>query len=72
MRLRTRSKRPAQPEALLDDVPELRDAVMSPIVRWTVDQLHALGPATGPGHRSFVPIVRSTSSDNSVGDLTIS
>jgi hypothetical protein len=37
---------------------------------WKVDQLHALGPMTGPSHRTFVPIVRSTSKDGSPRSLT--
>ena len=36
---------------------------------WSVEQLHALGPVTGIGHRTFVPIVRSAAGDNPLGDL---
>ena len=32
---------------------------------WRVEQLHALGPVTGPNHRTAVPIVRR---DTSPGD----
>jgi hypothetical protein len=41
-----------------------------PPVPWTIDQLNALGPVTGPNHRTFVPIVRSALLDTSLGDLT--
>ncbi|MGB8196522.1 MAG: hypothetical protein WCF25_05915 [Acidimicrobiales bacterium] len=26
---------------------------------WKIEQLHAMGPMTGPSHRTFVPIVRA-------------
>jgi hypothetical protein len=38
------------------------DPVSAPVaasVPWSVEQLHALGPVTGPNHRTSVPIVRS-------------
>jgi len=38
-------------------------------IPWSVEQLHALGPITGPSHRTYVPIVRSTARDNSLGEL---
>jgi hypothetical protein len=44
------------------------DAVSASIVApapWRVEQLHALGPVTGPNHRTAVPIVRR---DTSPGD----
>jgi hypothetical protein len=37
-------------------------------VPWSVEQLHALGPVTGPNHRTSVPIVRSTMKDGSVAN----
>jgi hypothetical protein len=36
-------------------------------VLWSVEQLNALGPMTGPSHRTFVPIVRSTLKDSPLG-----
>jgi len=39
-------------------------------VTWSVEQLNALGPLTGPGHRSVVPIVRSTLRDTLLEDVT--
>ena len=39
-------------------------------VSWTVEQLNALGPVIGPSHRTFVPIVRSTMPNISLGDRT--
>jgi len=39
-------------------------------VTWSVEQLNALGPVTGPSHRTFVPIVHSTLRDNLLGDPT--
>ena len=36
-------------------------------VLWSIEQLNALGPMTGPSHRTFVPIVRSTLKDSSLG-----
>jgi hypothetical protein len=60
MRLRTRRPRRASPEstpAFVDDPVEVEATTP---VSWSVEQLHSLGPVTGPGHRTFVPIVRST------------
>ena len=37
-------------------------------VTWTVEQLNALGPVTGPSHRTFVPIVRSAVPNILLGD----
>jgi hypothetical protein len=34
-------------------------------VPWRVEQLQALGPVTGPSHRTSVPIVRSSVKDTS-------
>ncbi len=31
----------------------------TPPVTWSVDYLNDLGPAKGPSHRAFVPVVRS-------------
>jgi hypothetical protein len=39
---------------------------LTPPVPWSVDQLNALRPVTGPSHRTFVPIVRSLP-DTSLG-----
>jgi hypothetical protein len=36
-------------------------------VLWSVEQLNALGPMTGPSHRTFVPIVRGPLNDSSLG-----
>jgi hypothetical protein len=35
---------------------------------WKVEQLQALGPVTGPSHRSYVPIIRSTTKEDLLGD----
>jgi hypothetical protein len=50
----------------------LDDVVVTPPVLWSVEQLNALSPVTGPSHRTFVPIVRSTLADNPLGDVTSS
>jgi hypothetical protein len=66
MRLRNRRKstvssEPAQPMAV-----GVSDVDVTATVPWSVEQLNALGPVTGPSHRTFVPIVRSTLEDNSL------
>jgi hypothetical protein len=38
-------------------------------VLWSVDQLNALRPLTGPGHRALIPMVRNTLPVNPLGDL---
>ena len=68
MRLSRRKPSPPLPTSP-DLTSEIREADMTPPVPWSVEQLNALGPATGPSHRTFVPIVRSTLPDNSLGDL---
>lgn len=50
---------------VVDDV----DVDFTPPVPWTIEQLNALGPVTGPSHRTFVPIVRGTLQENSLGDV---
>jgi hypothetical protein len=64
MRLRNRRKstvpsEPAEPTAVGGS-----DIDVTATAPWSVEQLNALGPVTGPSHRTFVPIVRSTLGDN--------
>jgi hypothetical protein len=42
--------------------------MMAP-VSLSIEQLNLSGPATGPSHRTFVPIVRNTSPEISLGEL---
>jgi hypothetical protein len=41
----------------------------TPPTLWSIEQLKALRPVTGPGHRTIVPTVRNTLRDNTFGDL---
>ena len=68
MRLRTRRRPLPLLEVPLDISTETREVDVTPVVSWTVQQLQALGPATGPSHRSFVPIIRTSLPDNPQGD----
>jgi len=43
---------------------------MTTPVTWSLEQLSALEPATGPSHRTFVPIIRNITGDNSLGATT--
>src|ERR1700722_2471737 len=63
---------PSAPLAAADEVVEAKAPVPAPGSDgpWSVAQLHALGPVTGPNHRTSVPIVRGTAKDNSTGDVT--
>ena len=71
MRLRAK-RRLNQPEPSQPLVVALDDVVVTPPVLWSVEQLNALSPVTGPSHRTFVPIVRSTLADNPLGDIASS
>ena len=70
MRLRSKREPRSQPEPL--QLVAAGDDQVEPMtsVSWTVEQLNALGPVTGPSHRTFVPIVRSTMPNISLGDPT--
>jgi hypothetical protein len=70
--MRRRSKRKARSEPVPSILTFASDGEVdvSTPVAWSVEQLNALGPVTGPSHRTFVPIVRSTLSDNSLGEPT--
>jgi hypothetical protein len=60
---------PSPPMAASDAVVEATSPVPASIpgtTPWRVEQLQALGPVTGPSHRSSVPIVRSTVKDNAL------
>lgn len=71
--MRLRAKRKVNPpETSPPTVMGLDDVVVTPPVLWSVEQLNALSPVTGPSHRTFVPIVRSALADNPVGDVTSS
>jgi hypothetical protein len=75
MRLRNSRKSNPSPEPQLATIAgdadvdvKATDPVSAPIAApapWRVEQLHALGPVTGPNHRTAVPIVRR---DTSPGD----
>jgi len=71
MRLRAKRRlnqpEPSQPLVVAPD-----DVVVTPPVLWSVEQLNALSPVTGPSHRTFVPIVRSALADHPIGDITSS
>lgn len=69
MRLRNR-RGVLPPEAPQPTVVGQVEVDAPPVVPWSVEQLNALGPVTGLSHRTFVPIVRSSLPDNSVGDVT--
>jgi len=71
MRLRAK-RRLNQPEPSQPLVVALDDVVVTPPVLWSVEQLNALSPVTGPSHRTFVPIVRSALADHPIGDITSS
>ena len=70
MRLRTRRPRRARPESTDVSVDDVFEVEATTPVSWSIEQLHSLGPMTGPGHRTFVPIVRSTMGGDSLGDPT--
>jgi hypothetical protein len=70
MRLRNKRESIAAPEPPQPVVASDSDVVATAQVPWSVEQLNALGPVTGPSHRTFVPIVRATLADTSHGDLT--
>jgi hypothetical protein len=70
MRLRNRREARSQTEPSNFTIAGDGEVDSSTPVTWSVDQLNALGPVTGPSHRTFVPIVRSTLIDNSLGDQT--
>lgn len=52
---------PVSSHLMVTEVDEVEEKTT---VTWSIDQLNSLGPVTGPGHRTFVPIVRSLSRDN--------
>jgi hypothetical protein len=68
MRLRSKREPRSQPEPLQLMVAGDGEIEPTTNVTWTVEQLNALGPVTGPSHRTFVPIVRSTVPNISLGD----
>ena len=67
MRLRNRRERDSPPEPTQSAVAVDNEVDSTLPVTWSVEQLNALGPMTGPSHRSFVPIVRSQVQDISLG-----
>jgi hypothetical protein len=69
VRLRSKRSRSPQPEPSPISVADVREVDTTPPVLWSVEQLNALRPVTGPSHRTFVPIVRNTMPENSLGDL---
>jgi len=69
MRRRNRRKWTPQSESLYAAMITSDEAGASRPVPWNVEQLTAMGPVTGPGHRSFVPIVRTTVQDTPVRDV---
>jgi len=71
MRLRNRREARSQTEPSNFTIAGDGEVDSSTPVTWSVDQLNALGPVTGPSHRTFVPIVRSTLIDNSLGTKQI-
>jgi hypothetical protein len=70
MRLRNRRKRRPEPESSHLAVAGSVEVDSLPPVTWSIEQLNSLGPMTGPSHRTFVPIVRSTMAESSLGDPT--
>lgn len=70
MRLRSKRKPNPQPMPSQFVVAEEAEVDRTPPKLWTVEQLNALRPETGPGHRTIVPLVRSNLRDSSFGDLT--
>jgi hypothetical protein len=70
MRLWNKRQPVPQPEPSHLMVAEAREVDKTPPVLWSVEQLNALRPLTGPGHRALIPMVRSTLPVNSLGDLT--
>ena len=69
MRLRIRGRAIPQIEPPQLPTAESVAVDIAPLIPWSVEQLNALRPLTGPSHRTFVPIVRSLQ-DNSLGDLS--
>jgi hypothetical protein len=68
MRLRLRRETPSPSEPPPSTIAAIDQVDPATAVTWSVDQLNALGPVTGPGHRTSVPIVRGTMMDGSLGD----
>ena len=69
MRIRSRRKaRSARNSSPPQAAGEGEIAMMAP-VSLSMEQLNASGPVTGPGHRTSVPIVRSTPREISLGEL---
>lgn len=70
MRLRSKRQPRSEQEPLQVGVAGEDEVEPMTSVSWTVEQLNALGPVTGPSHRTFVPIVRSTTPNILLGDPT--
>ena len=70
MRLRSKRRPIPPPEQSLIVVTTDGDVDAKVSVPWSVEQLRSFGPVTGPGHRTFVPIVRSSVLDIAVGNPT--
>lgn len=61
MRRWTRRKSNVEPESSHRVVEGDAFVELAPVL-WSVEQLNALEPMTGPSHRTWVPIVRSSAS----------
>ena len=69
MRIRSRRKsRPPQGSSPLEAAGDGEIAMIA-ATSLSPEQLNALGPMTGPDHRTFVPIVRNTTREVSLGEL---
>jgi len=69
MRLRSRGKSRLARRSLPFSVMGYGENAVPAAASLSVEQLNAAGPATGPGHRTFVPVVCSISPDISLGEL---
>jgi len=66
MRLRNRRKLTVPSEPVQLTAVMSGDIDVTAAAPWSVEQLNALGPLTGPSHRTMVPIVRSTLGDSTL------
>ena len=70
MRLRNKRKLTVPSEQVQFTAAGSADTDVTAAAPWSVEQLSALGPLTGPSHRTMVPIVRSTLVNRTLSDPT--
>lgn len=67
MRRRNKHRALLAHESSSPEVADVAEVEVTTPVPWNVDQLNALGPLIGPGHRTSVPIVRGSLPDSTLG-----